>query len=599
MKNTVKKVICMLLCVLMVTASPLSALAIELNSVPVIYVGDSSENALYINPNKNSSSVAFDMNSSDFTGDVTNMVMGIVLAGIAGTSTGINSVKTGIKGMMDPILCAPDGTSASADVGPWHYNDPISMHTEDSIYSDNMKSFLAAAAGYVSADEVFFFSYDWRLDPLYSAETLRDYIDHVLTVTGKKKVAVLSVGTGGIITNSYLYEYADHAKENVSSTIFYDCPILGNAIIGDLMTGHIVRTRDDYDSFIDSVTNGITGEYRGTAFMDYLTDDATGSIYGIGATILGDSSITALLVKLTLLFGITIGESQDVHKTLGLAYNNLANSADDVIYDDFLKEYLRNIPGLWALVPEADLEDAKDFLFDGEIINGKLESKIDAYRDVQQNTAKTFTTAKSNGINVCVVTGYGFQIIPITASVDDVSDGIESVKYSSAGAVTTDNSKDPDHLIYCVNEKHNHVSPDNDINAAYSILPENTWFLQNVPHGDMTKAPVATFLVWLLFGYAQRNIRENASFTQYMTYSTYSGKLSPYTTPGDEFNETKPGDVDFSGTIDAADARAALRIAVGLDKASKETKLIADVDASGTIDATDARLILRKAAKLD
>lgn len=599
MKNTVKKVISVLLCVLMVTATPLSALAIELNSVPVIYVGDSSENALYINPNKNNSAVAFDMNSSDFTGDVTNMLMGIVLADLVGTSTGINSVKTGIKGMMDGILCAPDGTSASSDVGVWYYNDPVSMHMEDSIATDNMKSFLSAASGFVTADEIFFFSYDWRLDPLYSAETLRDYIDHVLTITGKGSVAILSVGTGGVITNSYLYAHPDHAEDNVSSAVFYGCPILGNAVIGDLMTGHIVRTRDDYDSFLDSVTDGVTGEYRGAAFMDYLSDDATGAIYGIGATILGNNSITALLVKLTLLLGISIGESQDLQKTLGMAYNNLANKADDVIYEDFLKEYLRNMPGLWALVPEDDFEDAKEFLFDGELINNKLESKIDAYRDVQNSTAKTFTDAKASGINVCVVTGYGYQLIPITASVDDVSDGIESVKYSSAGAVTTDNSKEPDHLIYCVNEKHNHVSPDNDINAAYSMLPENTWFLQNVPHGDMTKAPVATFLVWLLFGYSQRHVRENASYTQFMSYSTYSGTLSPYTTPGDEFDETKYGDVDFNGTVDAADARAALRISVGLDTATKEVKLIADVDGSGAVDATDARLILRYTVGLE
>ncbi len=599
MKNTVKKVICMLLCVLMVTATPLSALAVELNSVPVIYVGDTADNVLYANPNKNGASVVFDMNSSKFTGNVTNILMGVVLSDFADVSTGITSVKTGIKGMLDPILCAPTGDSLSSDIGPWFYSEPLSKHTEDSIMNDNMKSLLAAAAGYVTADEVFFFSYDWRLDPIDSADALRDFIDHVLAVTGKGNVAILSVGTGGVITNSYLYAHADHAADNVSSAVFYDCSILGNAIVGDLMTGHIVRTRDDYDSFLESVTDGITSEYRGAAFMDYLSDDATGSLYGIGATLLGESSVTALIVKLAILLGITIGESQDLHRTLGAAYNKLASSADSVIYDDFLKEYLRNMPGLWALIPEADFEHAKEFLFEGEFINKTLENRIDSYRKIQQSTAETFTNAKLSGINLCVVTGYGFQIIPITACVDDVSDGIISVKYSAAGAVTTDNSKEPDHLIHCTNENHNHVSPDNDINAAYCILPENTWFLQNVPHADMTKAPVATFLVWLLFGFSQRHVRENSNYTQYMTYSEYSKKLTPYTTPGDEFNEKKLGDVDFSGTVDASDARAALRIAVGLDTVNKEAKIIADVDGNGAIDATDARLILRYAVGLE
>ncbi|MBQ6899043.1 MAG: dockerin type I repeat-containing protein [Clostridia bacterium] len=599
MKNTVKKVICILLCMLMITAAPLSALAVELNSVPVIYVGDTADNALYVKPNKNGATVAFDMNSTKFTGNLTNIFMGVVLADFADVSTGTTSVKTGIKAMLDPILCAPTGESLSADVGPWVYNEPLSQHTEDSILNDNMKGFLSAAAGYVSADEVFFFSYDWRLDPIDSAEALREFIDHVLAVTGKSKTAILSVGTGGVITNAYLYANPEHAASSVSSTVFYGSPLLGNAIIGDLMTGHIVRTRDDYDSFLDSVTDGITGEYRGAAFMDFLSDDSTGSLFGIGAALLGDNSVTSLLVKLSVLLGISIGEAQGLHQTLGVAYNKLASGADDVIYEDFLKEYLRNMPGLWALVPEKDFDDAKDFLFKGEFMEKTLESRVNAYRTVQASTAATFTKAKLNGINVCVVTGYGFQIVPITACVDDVSDGIVSVKYSSAGAVTTDNSKEPDHLLYCTNAKHNHTSPDNDINAAYCILPENTWFLQNVPHADMTKAPVATFLVWLLFGFSQRHVRENTNYTQYMSYSEYSQKLSPYAAPGSEFNEKKLGDLDLSGAVEAADARSALRIAVGLDTATKETKIIADVDGNGTVDATDARLILRYAVGLE
>lgn len=599
MKNTLKKVISVVLCLLMVAATPLSVIAVKLNSVPVIYVGDTAENPLYVNPNKNGAASAFDMNSSKFTGNVANILWGVAISSLSDVSTGTTSVITGIKGMLDPILCAPNGDSLSSDVGPWYYADPVSKHTEDAIFSDNMKSFVSAAAGYVKADEIFFFSYDWRLDPLAGAENLLEFIDHVEALTGKDKVAILSVGTGGIITNSYLYAYPTHAADNVTSTVFYGCPLLGNSVIGDLMTGHIVRTRDDYDSFLDSVTDGVTGEYRGKAFMDFLSDDATGSLYGIGSTLLGDSSATALIVKLAVLLGITIGNSQDLHKTLGQAYNKLASSADGVIYDDFLREYLRNMPGLWALVPADDFDDAKEFLFEGEILNTTLSRRISAYRTVQENTAKTFFRAKQDGINVCLVTGYGFQLIPITASVDDVSDGIESVKYTAAGAVTTDNSKEADHLLYCLNENHNHVSPDKDIDASYCILPESTWFIQNVAHGDMTKAPVATFLVWLLFGFSQRNVRENMNYTQYMSYSSYSQKLTPYTTPGDEFDATAYGDVDYSGKVDAADARAALRIAVGLDTASKETKIIADVDGNGKVEAADARLILRYAVGLE
>ncbi len=61
----------------------------------------------------------------------------------------------------------------------------------------------------------------------------------------------------------------------------------------------------------------------------------------------------------------------------------------------------------------------------------------------------------------------------------------------------------------------------------------------------------------------------------------------------------KLGDVDSNSTVDATDARLALRAAVGLDKLSDAQAKAADVDKNATVDATDARLILRAAVGLD
>ncbi len=59
------------------------------------------------------------------------------------------------------------------------------------------------------------------------------------------------------------------------------------------------------------------------------------------------------------------------------------------------------------------------------------------------------------------------------------------------------------------------------------------------------------------------------------------------------------GDPDFNNTIDASDARLALRAAVGLDKLSEAAMKAADVDKNGVVDSADARLILRVAVGLD
>ena len=58
------------------------------------------------------------------------------------------------------------------------------------------------------------------------------------------------------------------------------------------------------------------------------------------------------------------------------------------------------------------------------------------------------------------------------------------------------------------------------------------------------------------------------------------------------------GDIDLDGVITPADARAVLRIAVGLDNPSKIILTTADVDGDGVVLPADARLVLRYAVGL-
>ncbi len=54
------------------------------------------------------------------------------------------------------------------------------------------------------------------------------------------------------------------------------------------------------------------------------------------------------------------------------------------------------------------------------------------------------------------------------------------------------------------------------------------------------------------------------------------------------------GDVDGDGKVTAADARTALRAAVGIDDLNDLQKAAADADGDGKITAADARAILHK-----
>ena len=59
------------------------------------------------------------------------------------------------------------------------------------------------------------------------------------------------------------------------------------------------------------------------------------------------------------------------------------------------------------------------------------------------------------------------------------------------------------------------------------------------------------------------------------------------------------GDVDFDGSLSSADARLALRAAVGLETLSAAAAKSADVDRDGIILSADARLLLRASVGLE
>ena len=600
--RTVKKIICVLLSLITVLLMPLSAFAVKLNAAPVIYIGDISENSLYENPNKNNSSVVYDMNSSGFKGSAAKVVAGIALGGLTGDyKTGLSNVLTGIQEIMKPILCSADGTSANANVGPWYYAKPVSDSTTADVYSDDLQTFVSSAAAYITADELFVFSYDWRLDPTATAQKLCDFIDHVEAVTGSTKVSLLATGFGGVVVNSYLNVCSAHAEENIASCIFYNCSLLGNAVIGDFMKGRIAKLLADSES-LEDVGSIIKSTYRGEAFGKYLfVQDNLRLFESITETLLGESNQTTLVGSLTGALVNMIVEMAGAHESLGEAYNNFVLLADEQIYDGLLRDYLRNMPGLWALVPEEDFDDAIDFMFEGEDINPQLSNKIENYRKVLKDTESTLKGAQRDGINVCIVANYGIQLLPLTVSLDDISDGIESVQYASVGASTAENGEDFVAYENCVNSKHTHTNPDGTIDASFCALPESTWFINGLYHASFDEKAAADFLVWLVFGFSQRYVRENVAYPQFMEFNKYNTEdvLIPDTLPGDEYGADKYGDIDEDGDVDSADARLALRAAVKLDTLSKEKEIVADVNGDRDVTAEDARLILRKAVGLD
>ncbi len=601
MKNNLfKKIIAIVLTVAIIAVLPLAAVAASTEKEPVIYIADISESALY---NTKTGEDVLNQQSASFLSPATHIIAGVLLydSELGSPKTGKQLVNKGINSMFGSITCAENGKPEHNNVGPWDYNLPLSYYEDEGIITENLSALFEYSNGAVDKDNTYIFTYDWRLDPAVSAERLVDFIENVKAQKGSDKVDILAGGYGGIVANAYLYYYSEHAETSVDSLVFQNCELFGSSVIGDIMKGELYKTILDQESFEDMYAV-ITNSYRGDAFLSYLQQDPNGMISGIFTTLLGDDSYVNAIGYLFSTMLIYILSSNDVGQTFGEMYNKFLAACSEEIYEASLKKYLRTMPGIWALVPDDDYQDAMDFMYGDEIIDEEFLDTVSAYREVIAATNNTLINAKASGIKISNVVGYNVQILPLTATVNELSDGIASVKYASGGATTTDLNDFWECDTVCLISSHNHTSPDGDIDASTCVLPENTWFIQNLPHLDFTCKNSVEFIVWLLTAEEQNNVWQNNTYPQYLKYSPITETIAAYSdnTQNEELSDLSKGDVNRDGVINSADARLALRYAVGLEgEVTRVVLFLADVVGNDGVNSADARHILRYAVGLE
>ena len=607
--GNIKKLLALLLALCMLGALPLGATAATTAKAdPVIFIPDMMKIVLYQDPDSlNNERVIFDPQGTKMTQFATDVVAGLLSANMD-EAKGAAKISSAINELFYPIRCDEYGNSMNLRLGVRRYYSPVSHNTTEPIYTDNVAAFIKASQLLISSNELFVFQYDWRLAPTENAALLRDYIARVKQNTGKSKVSLVSGGYGGVVANGYLYAYPNEAARDLRSCIFLDSLAEGSSIIGDVMSGDLIRTVSDalhdLDSIFDlqDVYDTLQGEDVGDAFARYINSDPTGMLAGALRNMVGTGAYSDIIAALALSLASFIIQDEGMFTKVGSGYREIIMKSDEHIYDAGLREYMRNMPGLWAVVPEDSYQQAMAFMFGvNPQITDELKEKIDGGRDILESTEHTLKQAQINGINVCVVAGYGLQILPITSSILEQSDGLQATRYAGIGATTGDMKHDLKKAQQCGNGRHDHVAPGREVDAATCYLPENTWFIKSHEHMHYESDTAAAFVVWLTLSNTQRNIWQSVLYPQYLQKSKLGDKISALSDPnGVDNNEYMYGDLDIDGRVDAADARLALRYAVGLQGTPTRTMTqIGDVDGNGQIDAADARLILRYSVGLE
>lgn len=609
-----RKVISCILAVVMLFGISATAFAAEDSDYdyPVIVINGIANNPLYSNPGTTGASQVFPPSDLTMTAMTAQMFVDGIVALASGEYEEVMNFFVGaqVYGMLESIQLNPDGTSMSENLGPIIYDHSLSYYYTDTERFDTIAGSIGIGmCDRIGAENVYVYNYDWRLDPIESAHGLHEFIQTVKANSRREKVSLISEGYGSSVATAYLAEHYEDATADVDNFVTVNSAAMGTSLIGDIFTGRLIRQYNELQN-------------ASSAFIRYVND-------------FSDNPVTWFAAWLTQYILNKNWEIQDF-----VAQNiTMMGHVTDPLYDKYLRDMLKNFTGLWAMVPVEYYEEAMDFMFMSDEstsgdFNSDFQERIQAYKNIQYSAAEILNKAKSEGINVNVVSCWDLQLVPIgdnKASDEELfglsaqSDGLIDTYFSSFGCYTiplndvgaaAQNKDQRNTEGEC--ENHNHLNAVYDtlnpegslgaichyLDASTCALPDNTWFIRDMKFGTFdTRSNSMDFLFDLVTADKTLTVYSgNGRYKQFMSCNRY---VDPVYIKDLGWNEVPGtyllGDVNLDGKVNAADARLALRIAARLERypdAGEVAFVNNDVNGDGVLTSADARIILRVSAGL-
>lgn len=314
------------------------------------------------------------------------------------------------------------------------------------------------------------FCYDYRLSPYEHVDRLHEYILTVMETTGYDEVCISAKCMGGSLLNAYLerYGHLGHVKR-----VFYgDVLSNGHSLISDCFSGKI-------------------------AFSDKYTQIYEKQLEYCGGTGEGNG------IVLTKLASDIVGRTIDLFVQTG-AMNTIFGGVDK-LYDKLYKALVPSLvlatgmgtmPNYWVSVYEEDMDTALNLIFGEEgsakrIKYAGLIEKIEYYRERVSSDLPGFykKITEEYGIEVGVMSRYGFVNMPLVEHYDELNDGLVGLQDASLGAtcstptttlsdayIASRIAANPDNAKY--------ISPDKMVDVSTCIFPETTWIVKNSHHDD-------------------------------------------------------------------------------------------------------------------
>lgn len=447
---------------------------------PVIFVVGQGED-LYLNPGTENRKLVPDV-AGNLIKVIPKLILGIIMQSIKGDYETLGSMLlSSAKDFAEVIACDKEGNSKyNVSITPEEFDDS-GRHLALEYGENNHLSLLP---------HDYKFKYDWRLDPVYNAEILYDYIERVKVSTGHDKVVIMAHSEGNNVLCSYLYKYG---AESFQKVMFLSPAYQGLSILGTLFSG------------------------------EYSLDDKSDDIVTFLNTLFDDSSLNNAIKS-----SVSILEKTGLLKLIANDSQKLLDNVYEQKLYDYLIDVLGTMPGMWSFCPDEYYETAKHRAFDGKEGYEKLIEKIDYYHyNIQKNVPSLIKELLDNNVPVNIVAGYGISSIPVSKTEPQHSDMVIDTKYMSLGATCCKlGDTFEDGYVQQVEDSHNHISPDMMIDASTCLFPEITFFIRDIPHNDHPNE-YCDFLWALAYRKDYCDVFSLEGYSQFMMYR--DGRFVPVT----------------------------------------------------------------------
>ena len=235
----------------------------------------------------------------------------------------------------------------------------------------------------------------------------------------------------------------------------------------------------------------------------------------------------------TLVNFVTVLDEAGVLDMVVGALDLFLDSTIDALYDYVLIDMFATMPGIWAFVPDAYYEDAKEIMLQNEAY-ADIIPVIDAYHyGVQTEIDNILADVEAAGVPFYIVAGYGIAPMPVYDDAVYQSDMLIDTDYMSLGATC---AKVGETLSYEGDTLPMYFSPDLQIDASTCLYPDRTWFLKYQEHNDVCAA-YDDFIAWLLSEDEQLTVFDNEAYPQFLQCNAHE-TFVPVTGPEETDNRS-------------------------------------------------------------